>query len=143
MRLELLLLQGLAATSEASWFRLSACTCNSMARILSVSYDRSLLHTRQMLLEGENHVVVSAHGFTDSLRQCKSSGYDLFILGHSIPHTDKLELVTDFRKHNRAPVISLRMPGEPIVDSADIHIEPEPVKLLQCVAELLEPSGRS
>ena len=55
-----------------------------MARILSVSYDSSLLKTRQLILEQEGHQVVSALGFTDALQQCESSkDFDLFILGHS------------------------------------------------------------
>lgn len=61
-----------------------------MARILSVSYDVSLLGTRQMILQNQGHEVVSALGFTEALKQCQSSKkFDLFILGHSIPHSDK------------------------------------------------------
>jgi hypothetical protein len=39
-----------------------------MALILSVSYDESLLRTREMLLESEGYNVISALGFDDCKR---------------------------------------------------------------------------
>lgn len=53
-------------------------------RILSVSYDASLLATRRMLLEQKGYEVTSALGFSEAIECCKRSGFDLFILGHSI-----------------------------------------------------------
>lgn len=104
-----------------------------MSRILSVSYDEPLLRTRQMLLETRGHTVTSALGFTLSLEQCKHGGFDLFILGHSIPPADKKELVTSFRQKCDGPVISLLRPNEPLVDGADYHIQPDPEPLLALV----------
>jgi DNA-binding NtrC family response regulator len=65
-------------------------------RILSVSYDMSLLATRKMLLEQKGYAVVNALGFSKALVSCRDSGFDLFILGHSIPHDDKLALIESF-----------------------------------------------
>jgi DNA-binding response OmpR family regulator len=65
-------------------------------RILSVSYDMSLLATRKMLLEQKGYDVVNALGFSKDLVSCRDSGFDLFILGHSIPHDDKLALIESF-----------------------------------------------
>lgn len=67
-------------------------------RILSVSYDVSLLATRGMLLEQRGYSVTSALGFTQALAECRTASFDLFILGHSIPEPDKLELIKTFRK---------------------------------------------
>src|SRR5690348_11946100 len=66
-------------------------------RILSVSYDPSLLATRGMLLEQRGYSVTSALGFSRAIEHCRASGFDLFILGHSIPEMDKLELMKTFR----------------------------------------------
>lgn len=108
-----------------------------MSRILSVSYDDPLLRTRHMLLEREGHEVVSSLGFTESLKRCEEGGFDLFLLGHSIPHTDKLKLVETFREHCPATIISLRRSaGEQPVDGADYHIEPDPEPLLKLVKEI-------
>jgi CheY-like chemotaxis protein len=109
-----------------------------MARILSVSYDDPLLRTRHLMLESQGHEVVSSLGFTESLEHCKRGNFDLFLLGHSIPHADKQQLVTAFRRKCRAPIISLRRSaGEQLVDGADHYIEPDPDPLLTLVRRIL------
>lgn len=113
-----------------------------MARILSVSYDSSLLKTRQLILEQEGHQVVSALGFTDALQQCESSkDFDLFILGHSIPHRDKEALITAFRVQCPAPVVALKTAYEQSVTSADFEVEPEPSAVVDIVSRIT--SGRT
>ncbi len=108
-----------------------------MARILSVSYDELLLQTREALLEREGYDVVSAQGFVESLERCQHGGFDLFILGHSIPHKDKQQLVESFKRNCPAPVISLLRNCEGHFDSADVHVQPDPKELLKAVAEVL------
>ncbi len=76
-------------------------------RILSVSYDMSLLATRKMLLEQKGYSVENGLGFSKALALCRDGGFDLFILGHSIPHDDKLALIESFRAHCPAPIVSL------------------------------------
>lgn len=115
-----------------------------MTRILSVSYDEPLLRTRHMLLEREGYEVVSSLGFTESLQNCKSADFDLFLLGHSIPRSDKQELVSTFRQHCPGPIISLRRnAGEELVDGADYHIEPDPEPLLKLVRRIFGDGGKS
>ena len=108
------------------------------ARILSVSYDRILLKTREMLLQTQGYDVVSAVGFERAKERCKEGGYDLFVLGHSIPHEEKQKMVEIFRQVCPAPIISLRRStGEQPVDGADYHIEPDPEPLMQLVAQIM------
>src|SRR5581483_1660599 len=66
-----------------------------MPRILSVSYDELLLRTRHMLLQHSGYDTVSSLGFTQSLEHCKNGNFDLFILKHSIPYSDKRQLVEE------------------------------------------------
>ena len=107
-----------------------------MARILSVSYDKSLLSTREMVLRSRGHAVVSAFGFTEALKHCENSGkFDLFILGHSIPQFDKEALISAFRAKCNAPVVALTKVGERIA-SADFSLEPDPEELLRLVQRL-------
>lgn len=109
-----------------------------MARILSVSYDKSLLRTRQMLLENKGHTVVSSATIQKSIEHCREGKFDLFILGHSIPSVDKQRLVDNFRHYCSAPIIALRShAGEELVAHADYHIEPNPEALLHLIAEIL------
>jgi DNA-binding response OmpR family regulator len=109
--------------------------------ILSVSYDASLLATRRMLLEHRGYTVTSALGFTQANSHCGKAGYDLFILGHSIPETDKKELIRTFRANcPAAPILSLERPGEVVVAS-DYHASPDnPEKLLEIIDGIV--SGR-
>jgi DNA-binding NtrC family response regulator len=107
-------------------------------RILSISYDISLLSTRRMLLEQRGYQVTSALGFTKALEACSSAHYDLFILGHSIPVSDKLALIETFRKHCNAPVVSLERPGEERVQ-CEFHVSPDdPEQLLEKVDGILK-----
>lgn len=106
--------------------------------ILSVSYYEELLITRRMLLEREGHKVISALGFTDSAKQCKRDGFDLFILGHSIPDPDKKELIRIFRMANHSPVLSLSRHGETPMVAADYQAPvDDPVEFLRTVAAIL------
>jgi DNA-binding response OmpR family regulator len=109
-------------------------------RILSVSYDVSLLATRGMLLEQRGYSVTSSLGFTQALAECRVSGFDLFILGHSIPESDKLALIKTFRENCPAPILSLERRGENRVP-CDFHASPDdPERLLTTVDRILAGS---
>jgi DNA-binding response OmpR family regulator len=106
--------------------------------ILSVSYDESLLTTRRLLLEREGYQVDSALGFAASAALCRKNGFDLFIMGHSIPHADKKELIKLFRAANPAPVLSLRRGGEKDVEGHEYHVSAyDPAEFLKVVASIL------
>jgi DNA-binding response OmpR family regulator len=106
-------------------------------KILSISYQEPLLQTRHMLLEQQGYHVISALGFTEAMTHCRIGGFDLFVLGHSIPTRDKDELIRTFRENCNAPILSLRRHGEPEVDAAEYHIFPDdPRELLNKVAEV-------
>jgi DNA-binding response OmpR family regulator len=108
------------------------------ARILSVSYDQPLMKTRQLLLEREGYEVVSVGTYGASLDECKKGGFDVFILGHSIPPADQENLVREFRQACSAPIISLRRnPGQEMVRGANFHIEPDPEPLLKVIEEIV------
>ena len=107
-------------------------------RILSVSYDMNLLATRRMLLETRGYEVTSAFGFTAATSQCRNAGFDLFILGHSIPMEDKEELIRTFKETCPAPILSLERVGEERVQ-ADYHAAPDnPEQLLRTVEKILD-----
>jgi CheY-like chemotaxis protein len=87
-----------------------------------------------MLLESRGYQVVSSLLLRETLEYCERGNFDLFLLGHSIPHPDKLQLVTIFRQQSPAPIVSLRRSaGEQLVRGADYHIEPDPERLLMLI----------
>lgn len=102
-----------------------------MAHILSVSYDELLLRTRHLILEREGYDVVSSLGFDDSVEHCRRNDFDLFILGHSIRHSDKQQLVEPFRHECPAPIISLRRLDEPPVSDCRLLHRPRPARTAQ------------
>jgi DNA-binding NtrC family response regulator len=108
-----------------------------MARILSVSYDQSLLYTRQLILEQHGHSVVSAFGFTQALKCChEAKDFSIFILGHSIPREDKEALISSFRAHCPGTVVALKRSNEGPVAGADFETEPSPEAILQVVEQI-------
>ena len=105
--------------------------------ILSVSYDVSLLATRKMLLEQKGYSVTNALGFSKAIKHCRDGGFDLFILGHSIPKSDKLELIESFRANCPGQILSLERHGEDFVP-CDYHASPDdPEQFVNVVENIL------
>lgn len=112
--------------------------------ILCVSYDEALLNTRQLILEQHGYKVTGAYGFQSGVHACKSDarGYDLFILGHSIPLADKRALIREFRKHcPKGTIIALKRSNEWRVEGADYLVDTDPRELVALVNSLLQPKG--
>ncbi|HZQ23608.1 MAG TPA: hypothetical protein VFA89_12510 [Terriglobales bacterium] len=116
-------------------------------RILSISSDGALLRTRHMLLESAGYNVKSVIGPVSGLELCKRNGYQLLVLGHSIPVPDREKLIEEFRRHCRcssASVIALsRHVGDPLVRNADYQIEADPEPLLQLVSHIVQRRAHS
>ena len=115
-----------------------------MAKILSVSYDGVLLDTRHQILSTRTgYAVTSVRGFAEALKVCSSNHqFDLLIVGHSIPHSEKEALIQAFRANRpTAPVVALKRHGEDAVPGADVLIEPNPPELLRSVANLVSGKG--
>jgi len=113
-----------------------------MSRILSVSYDETLLLTRDLMLKSGGYNVVSAFGFHRGLESCRQGEFDLFILGHSIPKDDKIDLIRCFREHNSgARVIALTRINEARIEEVDLYLNPgDPAELLRGLAFLINPA---
>jgi DNA-binding response OmpR family regulator len=94
-------------------------------RILSISYDRSLLWTRQLLLEQLGYEVVSAEGFAQAWDAAKDGKmlFDLIILGHSIPPKDRAAIVQHMRNSCDCPILALLRPFESPVEEAARSID--------------------
>jgi CheY-like chemotaxis protein len=115
------------------------CAMRSVAKILSVSYDPTLLSTRHLVLQTEGHEVTSVCGLSAGLEQAKDgTRFDLLIVGHSIPDSDKEALIEAFRASRpSAPIIAMTRPGEGVVRHADLEIGPDPRALLDSVMKLM------
>lgn len=111
-----------------------------MAQILSISYDVTLLRTRQLLLEQMGYRVISAEGFAQATRLCAEhrSNFDLIVLGHSIPYEDKRAIIKHCIHACSCPVLSLLRENElPVEEAARSVPSSEPHEFLAAVQELL------
>ena len=107
-------------------------------RILSISYDESLLNTRQWMLEALGHEVASALGYTTALELCREQSFDFVIIGHSIPQADKKAIVREIRQHCNAPVLALNKHGERSLPEAEYNMDfSHPEQLLDFVKGVL------
>jgi DNA-binding response OmpR family regulator len=95
------------------------------------------------LLKSGGYNVVSELGFHRGSQACRDGGFDVFILGHSIPKDDKLDLIQCFREKNAgAPVIALTRPNEPRLKEIDFYLDPyDPAELLRSLAFLINPAS--
>ena len=113
-----------------------------MARILSISYDETLLFTRELMLRDRRHQVTSALGFHEAREACERGPYDLAVIGHSIPEKDKLDFIAVFRHSNPdAIVIALTRAGERRLKEVDTYVYPgDPEELLRAIDAMINPS---
>lgn len=82
--------------------------------------------------------VTSAEGFVAALEKCKAGNYDLLVLGHSIPYTDKEALAVEINRQCPTPILALLRTGEPELESAAESVDvSNPQLLLDAVARLL------
>lgn len=107
--------------------------------ILSLSYDRMLLMSRQSVLESRGYRVTSAEGFEQGLAACRNADYDLLLIGHSVPPADKQAIIEASKQHSQSPILALLRPGESEVSGASKSIDASylPDALLLVVDELL------
>lgn len=112
--------------------------------VLSISYDESLLRTRERILKAAGFDVTSALGFTEASAHCGKSSFDLVIIGHSLPRSDKAALVQEIRRHNHTRILGLRRQGEELLTGVDHSVDSFSVDaLLEAVRAVLRKDENS
>lgn len=106
-------------------------------RVLSISYDGTLLKTRHDMLQQKGYAVTSAEGFNNAMEHCRSGEFDLVVIGHSIPHQDKEALFNTVQESCAAPVIALARGSEPELKGAVDTLDPmDPHRFLKAVEKI-------
>ena len=115
-----------------------------MPRILSISYDKALLHTRELLLSREGFEVKSVVGISAAIQACEKASFNLIIIGHSIPRQDKEAIVKQLRAMSPAPILSLRRPNESDLKSVEYSFDPgDPSGFLAYVKQIANSEKQS
>jgi DNA-binding response OmpR family regulator len=105
--------------------------------VLIVSWEKSLARTREMLLRGAGYSVTSAVGRDQAHSKCRSRA-DLLVLGHSVPPSEKKEVISCFRQHSTAPVLSLLRSHQQKLPEADFAVEAyDPANVVSVVRKIL------
>jgi hypothetical protein len=104
-----------------------------------------LLRTRQLLLEQLGLDVLSVDSFVATMEICEShpNGFDLVVLGHSIPRKDKEAIVHRIQSAcPAASILALLRPNESHVNGATRSVDAgEPREFIAAVAELKRSWG--
>ncbi len=111
-----------------------------LGKILSVSSDASLATTRFLLLTGAGFHVSSVLGIQDAVKQCKTTDFNLVLIGHSMPTNEKKLLLEQIHKRCATSVLVLYRRGETKLEGADYVLDASqgPTALLETVASILK-----
>jgi DNA-binding NarL/FixJ family response regulator len=105
--------------------------------ILNVSYDQSLLYTRELLLRSVGYVVESTSSIEDALVRFRARYFHAVLIGYTVSERDRKHFISLIRQHKHnpsVPVVFVSNNDEPIDDpSADIATANDPERLLQSV----------
>jgi CheY-like chemotaxis protein len=89
-------------------------------------------------LDSKGYAVTSAYSLSEALDYCNGgTQFNLLILCHSIPYSEKEMMIKGFRANCPAPVLALKRGSEGAVRGADLVIDPDPRVLLSSVATLV------
>jgi DNA-binding response OmpR family regulator len=115
----------------------------SAARILSITFDRSLATTREMLFASVGFQVSSASTIDQAIKLCADKRFELIVIGHSMPMESRRLLVRELRRRCAAPLLALQRPGETPVTGVDRVFDStqSPARLLAEVIGILRPES--
>jgi CheY-like chemotaxis protein len=113
--------------------------------ILNVSYDQSLLDSRELVLCSVGYAVESTSSIEDALMRFRARHFHVVLIGHSVSERDRERFISLIRQHNPSvPVVFVSNEDEPIDDpSADITTVNHPERLLQSVSVALQTEGKA
>jgi DNA-binding NtrC family response regulator len=113
-------------------------------KILSVTFDRSLGATREMLFTQAGFQVTTVHGIGHAIQLCAAEPFDLIVIGHSIPIEQRELLLKEVRRQCGTPTLALCRHGEPPLTNADYVFDSmdSPGLLLKTALEILKSSAQ-
>ena len=109
-------------------------------KILSVTFDRMLGATREMLFTQAGFQVTTVYGIGHAIQLCTAEPFDLIVIGHSIPIQQRELLLKEVRRQCGTPTLALCRHGEPPLSDADHVFDSmeSPGLLLETALEILK-----
>ncbi len=94
------------------------------SRVLSVSYERTLLETRAMILRQHGFAVSSVDNLSDALSICGKESFDAAVIGHSIGVAERRQISATVRETSPGVfVVALRSNFGDNVSFADTAVD--------------------
>jgi CheY-like chemotaxis protein len=111
--------------------------------VLSVGLDSLVLATRNLFLQSEGYIVVSALSVKEAVGSFRNGDFDLVLLDNSLPTKDRDRLTCLIRASgSRVPVASVAPEHSHDDSFADAMLESDPNKLLLGMRSVLLKTAR-
>jgi hypothetical protein len=108
------------------------------AVILSVGTDLSLSRSESLAWQSAGYRVTAVGSIRDAIDYIRYGDFDLVLMGNSIRICDRERLTLLIRAlGSRVPVVCVTDSSSDCAAFADATVSNEPIKLLQCIGELL------
>jgi|ERR1700733_6212193 CheY-like chemotaxis protein len=105
--------------------------------VLAVGFEPSLMTARMLVLQSAGHVVVRASSLKETIHHLQSGDFDLVLLCHSVPATDRARLTSLIRASgSRIPIVSIAGSLGECDASANATLEDGPNKFLAGIKEV-------
>lgn len=116
----------------------------SQTLVLSVSLDPMILETRNLLLQSAGYIVVSAVSVKETVHLFRDGDFDLVILCHSLPQTERERLTSFIRASgSRIPIVCVSETAlSERIASADATLDKDPAAFLRTLEDLLSKRAR-
>ena len=114
-------------------------TASSAKHILNIAYDESLMDSRERILTSAGYTVESVHLKQDALKHFLAGKFSLVLIGHSVPASDREDLIVLIRAWDRFVPIAFVSPSTAPQScaSADMTIGSRPADLLKGVSDAI------
>ena len=108
--------------------------------ILSVSFDRELLETRELLFQSVGYEVSSTARVAQAVELVRLQKFDLIVLGHSLG-IDRERLIADLQKVTSAPILALHKEYGVSLKNVRNLFSMHPPDLLKAARETMDGSA--
>ena len=116
----------------------------SLPRVLSVSYDRELIHFRSLVLRNAGFIVDEAHDLQNALRLVRANSLEILLLCHTVPKIERGYFISDVRESKPLlPIVCIKAHPHILPIPGCLSVENDPVELLKCLRLAVEFPSRS
>jgi CheY-like chemotaxis protein len=112
--------------------------------VLAIGFDPSLMTSRSLVLRSAGHAVVEASSLKEAVDQFQSGDFDLVLLCHSVPATERERLTSLIRVSGSSiPIVSIARGLGECDAFANATLEDGPNKFVASIRDVLVRAPRT